>query len=56
MATERRVTCMAECRYRLRPEQASINPETDAPSTKDHRHGCATTVAALVAEFNAYLY
>lgn len=56
VAEERRVRGAVERHYRLRPERASIDPDTAASlSTEDHRRGFAIAVAALVAEFNAYL-
>jgi DNA-binding transcriptional ArsR family regulator len=56
VADERRVRGAVERHYRLRPEQASIDPGTAATmSLDDHRRGFAVAVAALVAEFNAYL-
>jgi DNA-binding transcriptional ArsR family regulator len=56
VADERRVRGAVERRYRLRQDRASIDPAADASlSPEDHRHGFATAVAVLVAEFNAYL-
>jgi DNA-binding transcriptional ArsR family regulator len=56
VADERRVRGAVERHYRLRPERASIDPDTAASlSPDDHRRGFAVAVAALVAEFNAYL-
>jgi DNA-binding transcriptional ArsR family regulator len=56
VADERRVRGAIERHYRLRPERASIAPDTAASlSPDDHRRGFAVAVAALVAEFNAYL-
>ncbi len=53
---QRRVRGAVERLYRLRAERASIDPETAATLTPDdHRRGFASAVAALVAEFNAYL-
>jgi len=56
IADERRVRGAVERHYRLRPDRASINPDTAASlSPDDHRRAFAAAVAALVAEFNAYL-
>ncbi|HWD77253.1 MAG TPA: helix-turn-helix domain-containing protein [Kribbella sp.] len=56
VAEERRVRGAVERRFRLRAERASITPEQLAELTvDDHRHGFAIAMAALVAEFNAYL-
>ncbi|HEY3559252.1 MAG TPA: helix-turn-helix domain-containing protein [Kribbella sp.] len=56
VAEERRVRGAVERRFRLRAERASITPEQLAELTpEDHRHGFAIAMAALVAEFNAYL-
>jgi DNA-binding transcriptional ArsR family regulator len=56
IAEERRVRGAVERHYRLRQDRASITPETAASlSRDDHRRGFAVAVAALVAEFNAYL-
>src|SRR3954467_8638069 len=56
VADERRVRGAVERHYRLRRERASIDPDTAATlSPDDHRRGFAIAVAALVAEFNAYL-
>jgi DNA-binding transcriptional ArsR family regulator len=56
VAEERRVRGAVERHYRLRQDRASIDPETAALlSRDDHRRGFAVAVAALVAEFNAYL-
>jgi len=56
VAEERRVRGAVERRYRLRLDRASITPELAAQVTlDDHRQGFAAAVAALVAEFNAYL-
>lgn len=53
---ERRVRGAVERRYRLRQDRAAITAETVASlSLDDHRRGFATAMAALVAEFNAYL-
>jgi DNA-binding transcriptional ArsR family regulator len=53
---EQRVHGAVERRYRLRRERAVIDREAAASmSLEDHRHGFATAVAALLAEFNAYL-
>jgi DNA-binding transcriptional ArsR family regulator len=56
VAEERRVRGAVERHYRLRQERASIGPGMAASlSPDDHRRGFAVAVAALVAEFNAYL-
>jgi hypothetical protein len=56
VAEEQRVRGAVERHYRLRQERASIDPDTAASlSPDDHRRGFAVAVAALVAEFNAYL-
>ncbi|NUT51581.1 MAG: helix-turn-helix domain-containing protein [Saccharothrix sp.] len=53
---ERKVRGVVERHYRLRREQAVIDPEAGASmSLDDHRHGFAAAMAALLAEFNAYL-
>jgi len=56
VAEERRVRGAVERRFRLRQERASITPEQVAQLTvEDHRRGFSVAMAALVAEFNAYL-
>jgi len=56
VADEQRVRGAVERTYRLRPERAAIDPETLAALTPDdHRRGFAAAMAALVAEFDAYL-
>lgn len=56
VAEERRVRGAVERHYQLRPDRASVDPETAASlNSEDHRRGFAAAVAALVAEFNAYL-
>ncbi|GAA1313995.1 helix-turn-helix domain-containing protein [Saccharothrix xinjiangensis] len=53
---EQRVRGAVERHYRLRRERAVVDPEVGASMTlEDHRHGFAAAVAALLAEFNAYL-
>ena len=53
---EQRVHGAVERRYRLRRERAVIDREAAASmSLEDHRHGFAVAMAALLAEFNAYL-
>ncbi|MGY4772303.1 hypothetical protein ACXC9Q_35810 [Kribbella sp. CWNU-51] len=43
-------------RFRLRQERASINAEQlEQLTVDDHRRGFAAAMAALVAEFGAYL-
>ncbi|SEF89125.1 Helix-turn-helix domain-containing protein [Nonomuraea solani] len=54
--SERRVHGAVERSYRLRRERAAIDAEAAASmSLDDHRHGFAAAMAALLAEFNAYL-
>jgi DNA-binding transcriptional ArsR family regulator len=56
VAAERRVRGAVERHYRLRQDRASIDPDAARSlSPDDHRRGFAAAVAALVAEFNAYL-
>jgi DNA-binding transcriptional ArsR family regulator len=56
VAEERRVRGAVERRFRLRPDRASVDPGTAASlSPDDHRRGFAVAMAALVAEFTAYL-
>ncbi|WP_027941064.1 helix-turn-helix domain-containing protein [Amycolatopsis taiwanensis] len=56
VAEEQRVRGAVERRYRLRRDRQTIDPETGASmSLDDHRHGFAAAMAALHAEFNAYL-
>ena len=53
---EQRVHGAVERRYRLRRERAVIDRDAAASmSLDDHRHGFAAAMAALLAEFNAYL-
>ncbi|MBC6469270.1 helix-turn-helix domain-containing protein [Actinomadura alba] len=53
---EQRVHGAVERHYRLRREQAGIDADAAASmSLNDHRHGFAAAMAALLAEFNAYL-
>ncbi|GAA4233103.1 DNA-binding transcriptional ArsR family regulator [Streptosporangium album] len=53
---EQRVHGAVERHYRLRREQAKIDADAAASmSLNDHRHGFAAAMAALLAEFNAYL-
>ncbi|WP_285499646.1 helix-turn-helix domain-containing protein [Actinokineospora sp. NBRC 105648] len=53
---ERRVHGAVERHYRLRRDQAGIDAELAAAmSPADHRRGFAAAMAALHAEFNAYL-
>jgi DNA-binding transcriptional ArsR family regulator len=56
VAGERRVRGAVERRYRLRRDRVAV--DTDAVATltpDDHRRVFATSMAVLVAEFNAYL-
>ena len=56
VAEERRVRGAVERRFRLRQERASISAEQlEQLTADDHRRGFAAAMAALVAEFNAYL-
>ncbi|MET8862774.1 helix-turn-helix domain-containing protein [Nonomuraea sp. NPDC004580] len=56
VASEQRVRGMIERNYRLRRDALHIDPDTaQAMSNEDHRHGFAVAMAALLAEFNAYL-
>jgi DNA-binding transcriptional ArsR family regulator len=56
VADEQRVRGAVERRYRLRRGRAAIEPEAGAAmSLDDHRRGFAAAMAALLAEFNAYL-
>ena len=53
---EQRVHGAVERRYRLRRERTVIEADAAASmSLEDHRHGFAAAMAALIAEFNAYL-
>lgn len=56
VAEERRVRGAVERHYRLDAERARIDPATAATlSPDDHRRGFGIALAALLAEFNAYL-
>lgn len=56
VADERRVHGAVERHYRLRRERAVIDDEAAAGmSLADHRRGFAAALAALHAEFTAYL-
>jgi DNA-binding transcriptional ArsR family regulator len=53
---EQKVRGIVERRYRLRRERAVIDADTAASlSRDDHRRAFAVAMAALTAEFNAYL-
>ncbi|MEV6871788.1 helix-turn-helix domain-containing protein [Amycolatopsis sp. NPDC051128] len=53
---EQRVHGAVERRYRLRGDRAVVDAATAASVSKeDHRQVFATAMAALIAEFNAYL-
>ncbi|MEW9556501.1 helix-turn-helix domain-containing protein [Nonomuraea sp. NPDC050783] len=53
---EQRVHGAVERHYRLRREHAGIDADMAASmSLEEHRHGFAAAMAALHAEFNAYL-
>jgi DNA-binding transcriptional ArsR family regulator len=56
VAGEQRVRALVERHYRLRRDKVVIDPEAGkAMSLDDHRHGFAAAMAAMLAEFNAYL-
>lgn len=56
VVSERRVHGAVERHYRLRRERATIDADAAASmSLEDHRHGFTAAMAALHAEFNAYL-
>ena len=56
VAGEQRVHGAVERRYRLRQDSTKIDPEAGASMSLDeHRRGFAAAMAALLAEFNAYL-
>jgi DNA-binding transcriptional ArsR family regulator len=56
VAAERRVRGAVERTFRLRPERATVDPaQAAALTTEEHRRAFGTAVAALVAEFGAYL-
>jgi DNA-binding transcriptional ArsR family regulator len=56
VAEERRVRGAVERHYRLRQDRAVVDPEALRSLTPDHhRQAFATAMAALLAEFNAYL-
>jgi DNA-binding transcriptional ArsR family regulator len=53
---EQRVRGFVERRYRLRRDRAVVDAERAASATPDqHRQAFAVAMAALIAEFNAYL-
>ena len=53
---EQRVRGAVERRYRLHETRLAIEPEAAAAmSLEDHRQGFAAAIAALLADFNAYL-
>jgi DNA-binding transcriptional ArsR family regulator len=53
---EQRVHGAVERRYRMRRDRAVIDQDAAASmSLEDHRRGFAAAMAALLAEFNAYL-
>ncbi|MFI7422526.1 helix-turn-helix domain-containing protein [Nonomuraea sp. NPDC049684] len=53
---EQRVRGAVERRYRLRPARAAIDADTAAAASReDHRRAFAVAMAALLAEFGAYL-
>jgi DNA-binding transcriptional ArsR family regulator len=56
IAGEQRVRGAVERHYRLRRDRTAIDADAGASmSLDDHRHGFAAAMAALHAEFNAYL-
>jgi DNA-binding transcriptional ArsR family regulator len=56
VASEERVHGAVERHYRIRAERTVIDADTAAAmSLDDHRRAFATGMAALLAEFNAYL-
>jgi DNA-binding transcriptional ArsR family regulator len=56
VAGEERVRGAVERSYRLHPARTAMNADkTAAMSTDDHQRGFAAAIAALLAEFNAYL-
>ena len=56
VVAEHRVHGAVERHYRLRPDRTRIGPDTATTMTlDDHRRGFTATMAALLAEFNAYL-
>jgi DNA-binding transcriptional ArsR family regulator len=56
VAGEERVRGAVERHYRLRRDRASIDPAAGAAmSLEEHRQGFAAAMAALLAEFGAYL-
>jgi DNA-binding transcriptional ArsR family regulator len=56
VAAEQRVRGAVERSYRLRQDRTVIDIDAAASmSLDDHRHGFAAAMAALLAEFNAYL-
>ena len=53
---EQQVRGTVERRYRLCQQRALVTADTaKSMSLEDHRHGFAAAMAALIAEFNAYL-
>src|SRR5262245_52536738 len=56
VAGEQRVRGAVERRYRLNRARAAIGPDVAASmSLEEHRRGFAASMAALIADFNAYL-
>ncbi len=56
VAGEQRVRGAVERHYRLRRDRAVVDRDAaEAMTLDDHRHGFAAAMAALHAEFNAYL-
>jgi predicted ArsR family transcriptional regulator len=56
VADEQRVHGAVERHYRLRQDRTRIEPEAGASMSLDeHRQGFTAAMAALLAEFNAYL-
>lgn len=56
VVAEHRVHGAVERHYRLRPDRPRVGPESAATMTlDDHRRAFTATMAALLAEFTAYL-
>lgn len=56
VADERRVRGAVERSYRLAADRPTVTAEDGAAMTaEEHRRGFATSMAVLIAEFNAYL-
>jgi DNA-binding transcriptional ArsR family regulator len=56
VVSEQRVRGAVERRYRIREDRAVVTSEVAATmSIEDHRQGFAAAIAAIMAEFSAYL-